>query len=70
VPGSGGDIAVGAGKVWVRATKGIFLQSIDIRTGKVDKVFTPLNGSGAVRVSSHHIWVSAHDVNTIWVLDL
>jgi virginiamycin B lyase len=69
VPGGGGDIAVGGGKVWVRATKGFFLQSIDVRSGKVDKVFTPLNGSGAVRVSTHHIWVSAHDVNTIWVLD-
>ncbi len=68
VPGSGGDIATGAGRVWVRAKKGRFLQTINPVSNTVKTIYTPISGSGAVRVSKHFIWVTAHDINTIWVL--
>jgi YVTN family beta-propeller protein len=68
VPGGGGDIATGAGRVWVRATKGRFLQAINPVSNTVETIFTPISGSGAVRVTQHFIWVTAHDINTIWVL--
>lgn len=69
VPGPGGDIAVGGNKVWVRAKKGTFLLTIDPNSNKVLNRYLPLCGSGAVRVSKNHIWVSAHDVNSIWILN-
>jgi YVTN family beta-propeller protein len=68
VPGGGGDIATGAGRVWVRATKGRFLQTINPVANTVETIYTPVSGSGAVRVTKHFIWVTAHDINTIWVL--
>ena len=68
VPGGGGDIATGAGRVWVRATKGRFLQTINPVSNTVETIYTPILGSGAVRVTQHFIWVTAHDINTIWVL--
>ena len=68
-PGSGGDIATGAGSVWVRAKNGRMLQAIDPVTNSVDRIYGPLNGSGAVRVSGQHVWVTAHDVNKVWVLN-
>lgn len=67
VPGDGGDIAAGAGRVWVRATK-VLLQAIDPRTNQVVEVFGPVAGSGAVRVAGDAVWVSAHDIQTVWVL--
>ncbi len=68
VPGGGGDIAAGAGRVWVRATKGRFLQTVNPISDLVETIYTPLSGSGAVRITPHYIWVTAHDINTIWVL--
>lgn len=68
VPGGGGDIATGAGRVWVRATKGRFLQAINPVSNVVETIYTPVSGSGAVRVTEHFIWVTAHDINTIWVV--
>ena len=68
VPGGGGDIATGAGRVWVRAKKARFLQTINPVSNTVETIYTPISGSGAVRVTKHFIWVTAHDINTIWVL--
>jgi YVTN family beta-propeller protein len=68
VPGGGGDIAAGAGHVWIRATRGRLLQTIDPISNKVETIYTPVSGSGAVRVADHFVWVTAHDINTIWVL--
>ena len=68
VPGSGGDIATGAGHVWVRAKKGIFLQAINSLSNIVDSIYTPVYGSGAVRITQNYVWVTAHDINTIWIL--
>jgi DNA-binding beta-propeller fold protein YncE len=67
VPGTLGDIAAGAGRVWVRATK-VLLQAIDPGTNRVLEVFGPASGSGAVRVAGDFVWVSAHDIQTVWVL--
>jgi virginiamycin B lyase len=67
VPGSGGDIAAGAGRVWVRASK-ILLQAIDPATNRVVERYGPPAGSGAVRVAGNFVWVTAHDVQTVWVL--
>lgn len=68
VPGTGGDIASGAGRIWVRATKERMLQTINPVSNKVETIYTPLSGSGAVRVTDHFTWVTAHDINTIWIL--
>jgi len=68
VPGGGGDIAAGAGHVWVRATKGRLLQTINPKSDTVDNIYKPVSGSGAVRVTDHFVWVTAHDINTIWIL--
>lgn len=67
VAGGGGDIAAGAGRVWVRAGKTL-LSSIDPATNKVVERFGPPAGSGAVRVVNDLVWVTAHDIQTVWVL--
>jgi virginiamycin B lyase len=67
VAGSGGDIATGRGKVWVRAKK-ILLTAIDPRNNHVTERFGPAAGSGAVRVADDVVWVTAHDSQTVWVL--
>ena len=67
VPGPGGDIATGAGWVWVRASK-VLLQVIDPRRNAVVLRYGPPAGSGAVRANDRHVWVTAHDIHTVWVL--
>jgi virginiamycin B lyase len=67
VEGPGGDITTGAGRVWVRATK-VLLSVIDPKTNQVTERFGPPAGSGAVRVANGFAWVSAHDIQTLWVL--
>ena len=65
--GGGGDIAAGAGRIWVRATTTL-LSVIDPRTNTVLEQFGPPSGSGAVRVAAGWVWVTAHDIETVWVL--
>ncbi len=67
VPGTGGDIATGAGRVWVRA-KAVLLSAIDPATNQVVERFGPPADSGAVRVAGPNVWVTDHDTNTVWVL--
>jgi virginiamycin B lyase len=67
VAGLGGDIAIGAGRVWVRAEK-VLLSAIDPETNRIIERFGPPAGSGAVRVAGHFVWVTAHDIQTVWVL--
>lgn len=65
--GGGGDIATGAGKVWIRGNRTVFLLAVDPKTNSVEKRYGPISGSGAVRVAKNNmIWVSAHDVHTVW----
>jgi virginiamycin B lyase len=65
--GSGGDIAVGAGRVWVRTTQTL-LSVIDPRANTVTETYGPPAGSGAVRVTGDWVWITAHDIQTVWVL--
>jgi YVTN family beta-propeller protein len=67
VPGTGGDIATGLGRVWVRA-KEVLLSAIDPQANTVVERFGPKLGSGAVRVAGPHVWVTDHDSNAVWVL--
>lgn len=67
VNGPGGDIAAGAGSIWVRG-KQILLLRIDPKTNRVVEKFGPPAGSGAVRVADGLVWITAHDIQTVWVL--
>jgi virginiamycin B lyase len=69
VIGPGGDIAVGDEKVWVRGMNNTLILTIDPVENKVLTKYLPVCGSGAVRITNNHIWISAHDINTVWVLD-
>ncbi len=68
VPGTGGDISSGKGLVWVRAKNGRMLQTISRKSNEVERIYGPLNGSGGVRVAGGLVWVTAHDINKVWVL--
>lgn len=65
--GGGGDIAAGGGRVWVRGKK-VLLAAVDPVTNRVVEVFGPAAGSGGVRVAGDLVWVTAHDIHTVWVL--
>jgi len=65
VEGAGGDIATGAG--WVRAGK-VLLTIVSPDTNRVVERLGPPAGSGAVRVAGKFVWVTAHGIQTIWVL--
>jgi virginiamycin B lyase len=65
VKGSGGDIAVGSKYVYVRAKKTL-LTVIDPISKKVIRRYGPPAGSGAVCVENGRVWMTAHDINTIW----
>ena len=65
----GGDIAVGGGWVWARRSDTL-LTRIDPRTNKVVQVYGPSSGSGSVVVGPGGVWISAHDVKTVWRLPL
>ncbi len=67
VAGTGGDIATGTNKIYVRA-KNTLLSVIDPYTNAIASRYGPPAGSGAVRIENGRIWITAHDINTIWVL--
>jgi len=67
VAGSGGDITTGSNKIYVRA-KNTLLSVIEPTTNKEVSRYGPPAGSGAVRVENGRIWITAHDINTIWIL--
>ena len=67
VPGGGGDIAAGTGRIWVRASKTL-LQAIDPTDNTIVERYGPTAVSGAVRANASHVRVTAHDIHTVWVL--
>jgi streptogramin lyase len=69
VRGEGGDLTVGGGSVWARGSDRL-LTRIDPRRRKVVARYGPSSGSGAVIVGFGAVWISAHDVNTVWRLRL
>jgi YVTN family beta-propeller protein len=68
-PIGGGDIAVGGGFVWARVS-GTLVVKIDPATDTAVAAYGPRVGSGSVAADDHAMWVSAHDVNTVWRLPL
>ena len=69
VPGEGGDLTAGGGSVWARGTAQL-LTRIDVASNRVVKRYGPPSGSGAVIVGNGAVWVSAHDIATVWKLPL
>jgi virginiamycin B lyase len=69
VRGEGGDLTVGGGFVWARGTDQLLTQ-IDPNRRKVVARYGPSSGSGAVIVGGGAVWISAHDVNTVWRMPL
>ena len=67
--GAGGDIAAGGGSVWPRSTYTL-LARVDPNTDQVVERYEPSSGSGAVIVGYGAVWISAHDVETVWRLPL
>jgi hypothetical protein len=61
----GGDILAAADAVWVRVTD-VLVARVDARTGKVTARIGPQSGSGSVALSGRNLWITAHDVHTIW----
>ena len=68
-PVNGGDLAVGGGYVWARVSDSLVAQ-IDPATDTVVARFGPASGSGSVAADDTSVWISAHDVNTVWRLPL
>ena len=69
VSGEGGDITTGGGSVWVRGS-GYLLTRLDPETNTVVGRYGPSSGSGAVIVAPGAVWISAHDVGTVWRIPL
>lgn len=67
VIGDGGDLAAGGGWVWARGS-GPLLKRIDPRTNEVVETYGPNSGSGAAIVGYGSVWLSAHDISTVWAL--
>ncbi len=68
-PVDGGDIAVGGGFVWARVSD-VAVAQIDPATMTVVARYGPPVGSGSVAADSDAVWVSAHDVTTVWRVPL
>ena len=70
VPGLGGDLTVGGGSVWVRGGLEPLLARIDPRSYRIVERYGPPSGSGAVIIGAGAVWISAHDIGTVWRLPL
>jgi len=68
-PIHGGDIAIGGGSVWVRGGPEL-LARIDPTRNLVTERYGPAAGSGSVAADTAAVWVTAHDIATIWRLPL
>lgn len=65
----GGDIAAGGGFVWPRISAAL-IAKLDGTTGALLATYGPPNGSGSVAADADAVWVSAHDVSSVWRLPL
>ncbi len=63
----GGDIAVGGGSAWARVS-GSLVVEIDPASNTATTAYGPPNGSGSVAANGAALWVSAHDVSSVWRL--
>jgi len=64
-PVDGGDMAFGGGYAWARVSDALVAQ-VDPATNKVIRRFGDPAGSGSVAADDDAVWISAHDVETIW----
>lgn len=64
---SGGDIAA-TNAVWVRGTDDALAVRIDPQVNTVVDRLGPLAGSGGVAITDTSVWLTAHDVQTVWRL--
>ena len=60
---------MGGGSVWVRVSDALIAR-IDPTTDTVIERYGPPAGSGSVAADADAVWVSAHDINTVWRLPL
>lgn len=67
IPGSGGDIAIGAGSVWTTSF-GFPISRIDPSTNKVVQQFVG-KGGDAIRIGLGSVWLSNLEAGTVWRLD-
>lgn len=68
-PVSGGDINVGGGFVWARVSDSLVAQ-IDPVTNSVVARFGEPEGSGSADADGEALWISAHDVLTVYRVPL
>jgi virginiamycin B lyase len=61
----GGDMAFGGGFAWARVSDALVAQ-IDPATNTVIRRLGTPAGSGSVAADDEAVWISAHDVNTLW----
>ncbi len=64
----GGDIAVGGGSVWLRGSRTLLFRIDPVRNEIVDR-YNPSAGSGSVAADELAVWITAHDITTIWRLE-
>lgn len=64
-----GDISAGGGSVWTRISDHL-LARVDEFSNQVIQLYDPASGSGGVDADSKAVWLSAHDVNSMWRLPL
>jgi virginiamycin B lyase len=65
----GGDMAFGGGFAWARVSDALVAQ-IDPATNRVVRRIGDPAGSGSVAANDGAVWISAHDVHTIWRVPL
>lgn len=65
---SGGDIAAAADSVWVRVTEDALVVRIDPHTNALVDRLGPSAGSGGVTLAETSVWITAHEVQSIWRL--
>jgi YVTN family beta-propeller protein len=68
-PVEGGDMAFGGGFAWARVSDSLVAQ-IDPATNKVVRRLGTRAGSGSVAADDDAVWISAHDVSTLWRVPL
>jgi virginiamycin B lyase len=66
-PGNGGDIAIGAGAVWV-TNLGTPLSRIDPATNQVTAQFVGAGGD-ALRVGLGSVWLCSFGLQQVWRID-
>ena len=68
--GDGGDIFASKNRLWVRTTN-LLLIEIDLISGKILRQITAQEnaGSGAVMQCGDVLWVTAHDIEKVWLIE-